>query len=52
MVEMDKYLNHLLKDILSTSEYDALLSKMRNESYSQKDFSKAMRKLRAMGFNV
>ncbi|MFO7966464.1 MAG: hypothetical protein R6U44_02570 [Archaeoglobaceae archaeon] len=49
---MDKYLNHLLKDVLSTSEYDALLSKMRNESYSHKDFNKAMRKLRAMGFSI
>lgn len=51
-MEMDKYLNHLLKDVLSASEYDALLSKMRNESYSHKDYSKAVRKLRAMGFSV
>jgi len=49
---MDRYVWHLLRNILSTSEYNALISKLKNESYSYKDFNRAKKKLRAMGFSI
>jgi|GEM_PF-6364659 hypothetical protein len=49
---MDRYVWQLLKGILSTSEYNALISNLRNESYSYKDFIRAKKKLRAMGMDI
>ncbi len=48
---MDKYMWHLVKDILTVPEYEAVVSKLRDRNYSHKDFNRAVRKLKALGFN-
>lgn len=51
-MNMDRYMWQLVKDILSTSEYNALLSKLKDESYDHKDFDKAIKKLKALGLEI
>lgn len=49
---MDKYMWHLIKNILTAPEYESVVSKLRDRHYSQKDFNKAVRKLRVLGFDI
>ncbi len=49
---MDKYVWHLVKNILTAPEYEAVVSRLRDRNYSHKDFNKAVKKLKAVGFDL
>ncbi|RLI88956.1 MAG: hypothetical protein DRO98_02050 [Archaeoglobales archaeon] len=45
-------IKHFLRDILSSSEYEALMARTRQEDYNYSAFSRAKKKLEDMGLSV